>query len=151
VLVYTSAPLAEDLEVTGAVRVHLWAATDGPDTDFTAKLVDVHPSGYAANLCDGILRASHRDRDTAPARTEPGLAYESITDLGAPTTLSRAGPRLRVDASSSNFPRFDRNPNTGEAPARATTFRPARQTVFHQPGRASRIVLPLIPAPSGSG
>jgi putative CocE/NonD family hydrolase len=145
VLVYTGAPLPDDLEVTGPVRVHLWAATDAPDTDFAAKLVDVHPDGFAANLCDGLLRASHRDGDTAPARTEPGLAFEYAINLWATSNRFKAGHRMRVEVSSSNFPRFDRNPNTGAAPAAASELRPARQTVFHTAGRPSRLVLPVIP------
>lgn len=145
VLVYTSEPMPEDLEVTGPVRVHLWAATDGPGTDFTAKLVDAHPDGYAANLCDGILRSTHREGDTSPARTETGGIYEYVIELGPTSHVFKAGHRIRLEVSSSNFPRFDRNPNTGELPASATTFRVARQTVFHAPGRASRIVLPVVP------
>jgi putative CocE/NonD family hydrolase len=144
VLVYTSAPLDGDLEVTGPVRMHLWAATDGPGTDFTAKLVDVRPDGYAANLCDGILRSTHREGDAGPARTEPGVAYEYVIELGPTSNVFRAGHRIRVEVSSSNFPRFDRNPNTGVLPASAVELRPARQTVFHEPGRASRVVLPVV-------
>jgi putative CocE/NonD family hydrolase len=126
----------------GSYRIGL---TDAPDTDFAAKLVDVHPDGYAANLCDGFLRASHRDGDTPPARTETGLAFEYAINLWATSNRFKAGHRLRVEVSSSNFPRFDRNPNTGAPPAAASELRPARQTVFHTAGRPSRLVLPVIP------
>lgn len=145
VLVYTGEPLPEDLEVTGPVRAHLWAATDGPGTDFTTKLADVHPDGYAANLRDGILRSTHRDGNASPARTEPNFAYEYVIGLGPTSNVFKAGHRIRVDISASNFPRFDGNPNTGVLPASAREFRVARQTVFYRPGRASRLVLSVVP------
>jgi uncharacterized protein len=143
VLVYTSPALEQDLEVIGPVQVRLWAASSAPDTDFTAKLVDVRPDGYARNLQDGILRAAYRD---GPGSTllEPHQPYEYIIDLGPTANLFKAGHRLRIEISSSNFPRFARNPNSGESPGKATGLRSARQTVFHDSQRPSQIILPVI-------
>ncbi len=154
VLVYTSAPLERPLTVIGHVRVVLWAATDGPDTDWTAKLVDVRPSGFAANLCDGIVRGRWRhaqlpDATTADRRTpvplEPGRAERYEIDLMVTGNTFLPGHRIRVEISSSNFPRFDRNPNTGAPIASGDTVRPARQTVLHDASHPSHILLPVIP------
>ena len=145
VLVFTSEPLAEDLEVTGPVSVTLYASTDGPDTDFTAKLVDVHPDGYAVNLCDGIVRGRYRRSTARQELLEPGTIYEFTIDLWPTSNVFLAGHRIRVDISSSNFPRFDRNLNTGDVPGRGTEMRTANQTVYHDAGRPSHILLPVIP------
>jgi putative CocE/NonD family hydrolase len=147
VLVYTSAPLKQDLEVTGPVRAILSVSTDAPDTDFTAKLVDVEPSGRALNLCDGILRLRYRDsiEKTAPAAL-PGEVYRVTVDAGITSNVFRAGHRIRVEISSSNFPRFDRNPNTGRPVAEESQLRIAHQTVYHDQKRPSYILLPVIPA-----
>jgi putative CocE/NonD family hydrolase len=146
VLVYTSEPLARDLEVIGPVRVVLFAATDGPDTDWTAKLVDVRPGGFAMNLCDGILRGRFRDGFDEERLAEPGEVLRYEIDLMATANLFRAGHRIRLEVSSSNFPRFDRNPNTGGPIGREHRVRQARQTVVHAGTRASHVVLPVIPA-----
>ena len=146
VLVYTSAPLATDLEVTGPIQVVLHAATDGLDTDWTAKLVDVSPSGYAANLCDGILRARYREGFSSPRLLEPDKVYEYRIEVGVTGNLFRQGHRLRLEISSSNFPRFDRNLNTGGDLAHGTDMRQARQTVHHSRACPSHILLPAIPA-----
>jgi putative CocE/NonD family hydrolase len=146
VLCYTSAPLAGDLEVTGPIRVVLFAATDGPDTDWTAKLVDVSPSGYAMNLCDGILRARYRKDRSNPTLVEPGTVYEYEIDAGVTGNVFRKGHAIRVEISSSNFPRFDRNPNTGHRFGRDAGMRQARQTVCHNRVHPSHILLPVIPA-----
>jgi putative CocE/NonD family hydrolase len=137
VLVYTSEPLESDLEVTGRVRVTLWAATDGPGTDWVVRLCDVDHEGVSRNVADGILRVS----------TEPGEAAEYDIDLWSTSMLFAAGHRIRVQVTSSNFPRWDRNPNTGEGPGTATTTRVAHQTIFHDAVRASRIILPVVPTP----
>ncbi len=146
VLCYTSAPLERDLEVTGPVTVVLYAATDGPDTDWTAKLVDVRPNGYAMNLCDGIIRARYRESFTQPTLLEPGAVYRyEITGM-VTSNVFRRGHRLRVEISSSNFPRFDRNLNTGGPIGQEHEPRVARQTILHSATYPSHLLLPVIPA-----
>ena len=117
VLVYSTPPLERDFEVTGPVSVKLWAASSAPDTDFTAKLVDVEPDGFARNLTDGIIRARYRNSKSDPELIEPGRVYEYTIDLWATSNLFKAGHQIRLEISSSNFPRFDRNSNTGASPA----------------------------------
>ena len=126
--------------------VKLYASTDGPDTDFTAKLVDVHPDGHAVNLCDGIIRGRYRDGTSEQKLLEPGRVYEFTIDLWPTSNVFRAGHRIRVDISSSNFPRFDRNPNTGTTWGVESDLRTARQAICHDAARPSHIVLPVIPA-----
>ena len=147
VLVYTSAPLKHDLEVTGPVRVVLYASTSAPDTDFTAKLVDVFPSGEARNLTDGILRLRYRDGLEKAELAQPGEIYPLTIDAGVTSNVFLAGHSIRVEISSSNFPRFDRNPNTGGPLADETVLKQARQTIYHSHVYPSHIVLPVIPAP----
>lgn len=144
VLVYTSEPLREPLNVTGPVKVILHASSSATDTDWTAKLVDVHPCGYARNLTDGIIRARYRNSMSAPELIEPREIIEYEIDLWATSNVFKPGHRIRVEISSSNFPRFDRNPNTGELPGRSTDVKSALQTVHHEPGHLSRIVLPVV-------
>ena len=146
VLCYTSAPLEADMEVTGPIKAVLYAATDSPDTDWTAKLVDVSPTGYAKNLCDGILRARYRESLTNPTLLEPNRIYEYEIDLSVTGNVFRKGHCIRVEISSSNFPRFDRNPNTGHEFGTDTEMRPARQTVHHSSRYPSHIVFPVISA-----
>ena len=146
VLCYTSAPLEDDLEVTGPVKVILYAATDAPDTDWTAKLVDVSPAGYAMNLCDGIIRARYRESFTDPTLLESNKIYEYEIDLAVTGNVFRRGHAIRVEISSSNFPRFDRNPNTGHPIGRETEMRPARQAIYHSSSYPSHVLLPVIPA-----
>ena len=145
VLVYTSDPLEEDLEVTGPVIAKVYARTDAKDTDFTAKLVDVHPSGYAVNLCDGIIRGRYRESTATQVLLEPGAVYEFTIDLWPTSNVFLKGHRIRVDISSSNFPRFDRNPNTGNVFGVDTEMRVAHQQVFHDRSHQSHILLPVIP------
>ena len=145
VLVYTSEPLTEELEVTGPVIVKLFASTDGRDTDFTAKLVDVHPDGYARNLCDGIIRGRYRESTSTQRLLEPGTVYEFTIDLWPTSNVFLKGHRIRVDISSSNFPRFDRNPNTGHVFGRDAEMRVASQQVLHDAAHPSHIILPVIP------
>jgi putative CocE/NonD family hydrolase len=144
VLCYTSAPLPRDLEVTGPLGVTLYAASSAPDTDWVARLVDVHPDGFAQNLQEGILRASHRISSLAPSRIRPGEVYEYSIDLWATSNVFPAGHRIRVEISSSNFPHWDRNPNTGDPDTPADHVRTARQTVLHDGGHPSHILLPII-------
>jgi putative CocE/NonD family hydrolase len=145
VLVYTSQVLTGPLEVTGPIAVTLYAASSAPDTDFTAKLVDVRPDGYARNLADGIIRARYRSSRTAPAPLTPGEVTSFSIDLWATSHVFLPGHRLRLEISSSNFPRFDRNLNTGEEQATATRGQAARQTIFHDRRYPSHVVLPVIP------
>jgi len=145
VLVYTSAVLAEPLEVTGPIVVTLHAASSASDTDFTAKLVDVRPDEYAQNLADGIVRARYRESRESAAPLTPGAVTRFTIDLWATSHVFLRGHRIRVEISSSNFPRFDRNLNTGEDPATGTRREIARQTVFHDARYPSHIVLPIIP------
>ena len=138
VLVYTSEPLPADLEVTGRVRMTLFAATDAPSTDWVARLCDVDEQGVSRNVTDGILRI----------RAEPGAVGEHDIDLWSTGIVFRAGHRIRVHVTSSNFPRWDRNTNTGQPPQDATALKVAHQRIFHDGTRASRIVLPVSPATS---
>ncbi len=153
VLVYSTPPLEADLEIAGPVEVHLFAATSAPDTDWTAKLVDVAPDGFAMNLTDGILRGRYRDwRRTFFASKEPlepGKVYEFDLAIGNTADLFRKGHRIRLEIASSNFPRFSRNTHTGRVPEEDTNFTTAHQTVYHDGARASYVVLPVQPAYSG--
>jgi uncharacterized protein len=149
VLVYSTPPLSEPLEVTGPVTVVLHAASSAPDTDFTAKLVDVAPDGYAANLCDGIIRARYRDSLAHPELMQPGETYQFTIDLNATGNLFVAGHQIRLEIASANFPKFDRNQNTGEPVALARQVRPAMQTVFHDSRYPSYVILPVIPRKNG--
>jgi putative CocE/NonD family hydrolase len=145
VLVYTTPPLSADVEVTGPVRLHLWAATTAADTDFTGKLVDIYPDGSARNLTDGIIRARYRQGTDRPRPIQPGEPLEYVIDLWATSNLFREGHRIGLEVSSSNFPRFDRNLNTGHELGADAEMRPALQTVFHDAERPSRLVLPIVP------
>jgi putative CocE/NonD family hydrolase len=145
VLVFTSEPLERPLEITGPVTVELWASSSAVDTDFTAKLVDVRPDGYAMNLLDGIIRARYRDSAHRPEPMEPGRPYRFEIDLWATSNVFLPGHRVRLEISSSNFPRFDRNLNTGQPFGEGTSGPAANQTVFHTADRPSCVVLPVIP------
>ena len=145
VLVYSTPVLAQDVEVTGPVTVSLWASTSATDTDFTAKLVDVCEEGCARNLTDGIIRTRYRNSMSNPALVEPGKAYCFDIDLWATSNVFKAGHRIRLEISSSNFPRFDRNTNTGNIIAEDTELRPALQTVFHDSEHPSYVSLALVP------
>ncbi len=146
VLVYSTQPLAEAVEVSGPIRLTLYASSSAPDTDFTAKLVDAAPCGEARNLTDGIIRARYRQSRSQAKLLEPGRMYEYTIDLGATCNVFAAGHRIRLEISSSNFPRFDRNPNTGHDLFADAKTRPALQTVMHRAGAASHLTLPVIPA-----
>jgi putative CocE/NonD family hydrolase len=147
VLVYTSGELKEDVEVTGPIKVYLWAISSAPDTDFVARLVDVHPGGYAQNLTDGIIRARYRNfaRGEAPSLIEPGRAYEYEIDLWATSNVFKAGHRIRLDVTSSSFPRWDRNPNTGHDFGSNAELAVAHQTILHDREHPSYVVLPVVP------
>jgi putative CocE/NonD family hydrolase len=145
VLVYTSDALDRPLEVTGPVRLVLWASSSATDTDFTAALSDVHPDGTARALTDGIIRARYRDSRTTPTLLTPGQPYEFTIEVGATSNVFLPGHRLRLEVSSSNFPRYDRNPNTGAPFGRGAELKVARQTIHHDAARPSRLVLPVVP------
>ncbi len=144
VLCYTTPALQEDLEITGPLALHLFAATSACDTDFTAKLVDVHPDGHCYNVADGIVRARFRKSTFVPELIRPGEIIEYVIDMVATSNLFRRGHMIRIDVSSSNFPSFDRNMNTGNPTGEDTTGIPAKQTIFHRVNQASFIELPVI-------
>jgi putative CocE/NonD family hydrolase len=144
VLVYSTAPLDHDLEVTGPVRLEFFASSSTVDTDFTAKLVDVSPDGTAINLTEGILRAKYRDSQETPTLLSAGKIYALNVDLWATSNVFRAGHRIHLEVSSSNFPRFDRNLNTGESAAASTKYVTATNTVLHDRAHASALVLPVV-------
>ncbi|MEI6875511.1 MAG: CocE/NonD family hydrolase, partial [Spirochaetota bacterium] len=152
ILVFETEPLAEEVEVTGAIVARLWISSDCPDTDVTIKLIDVHPpnadypGGFAMNLTDGILRLRYRDSWEKPAFMEPGRIYEVLVETFPVSNLFARGHRIRLDVASSNFPRFDVNPNTGEPQGRSRLSRVATNTVHMDEAHPSRIVLPVIPA-----
>jgi putative CocE/NonD family hydrolase len=145
VLVYSTAPLTRDLEVTGPVELVVYAASSAPDTDFTATLVDVHPAGAAIHICEGIVRARFRQSYERPTLIEPGQVYEYSISLWETSNLFREGHRIRLEVSSSNFPRFDRNLNTGEDSGFDDRPESAQQTIWHEQQRPSHLVLPVIP------
>jgi len=145
VLIYTSAPLGDEDDVTDAVKLVLWAAISAADTDVTAKLVDVHPDGKAMNLCDGIIRARFRAGRDQPQAVSPDEVNSYGIDLWVTSNLFQRGHKIRLEISSSNFPRFDRNPNSGRPFGTDTELIQARQIVHHNGTQASRLVLPVIP------
>jgi putative CocE/NonD family hydrolase len=145
VLVYTSKPLTREVEVTGPVKVVLYVSTNAPDTDFTAKLVDVFPNGEARNLTDGMLRLRYREGLDKVVLARAGEVYPITIDMGVTSNVFLAGHQIRLEVSSSNFPRFDRNPNTGRPVADEGQFRKADQTVQHGGAYPSHILLPVIP------
>ena len=145
VLVYSSERLSDDVEVTGPVSLNLWVASNAPDTDFTGTLVDVHPDGKAIIICEGLLRCRYRDSLEEPALMEPGTPYELTVDMWETSNVFKAGHRIRLEVSSSNFPRFDRNLNTGNRPGMDAEMQVAHQTVFHDSRRPSYLNLPVIP------
>ncbi len=146
VLVYSTSPLTSDTEVTGPVSLDLFASSSAVDTDFTAKLVDVWPNGFAQNLTEGILRASYRESTTAdPKPIVPGKIYEYKIDLWSTSNVFLKGHQIRVEVSSSNFPRFDRNLNTGKPASSSSTFVKATNTVYHDSAHPSALILPVVP------
>ena len=154
VLVFETQPLAADVEVTGAIEANLWVSSDAVDTDFTIKLIDVYPpsedypQGYALNLTDGILRCRYRQSWSDPTLMTAGEVYAIKVDAFPTSNLFKRGHRIRLDVSSSNFPHFDVNPNTGAPEGTGLVRRVARNTVYMDATRPSHVVLPLIPARS---
>jgi putative CocE/NonD family hydrolase len=153
VLVYSTPPLAQDMEVTGPVSVELYAKSSAVDTDFTAKLVDVGPDGFAQNLTEGIIRARYRDSQEKSALMTPGQVYKFTIDLWATSNVFRKGHVLRLEVSSSNFPRFDRNLNTGldrnsktvDGGKSEQVLAPATNVIYHDAEHPSVLILPIVP------
>jgi uncharacterized protein len=145
VLVYIGPMLAAPLELTGPVSLILFVSSSVPDTDFTARLVDVHPDGRAINLCEGVLRTRYRESFECEVFMVPGEVYELTVDLGATSNVFLPGHRVRLDVSSSNFPRIDRNLNTGGRIGFETEWRVAHNTVHHSRRHPSRLLLPVVP------
>jgi putative CocE/NonD family hydrolase len=146
VLVYSTPVLEQAVEVTGPIELCLFVASSARDTDFTGKLVDVYPDGRAIILTEGILRARYRNSSTEPELLEPGAVYELWLNLWATANVFLPGHRIRLEVSSSNFPRFDRNSNTGGEIASETAdqYQPAINRVFHDAAHPSRLILPVI-------
>ena len=151
VISFQTDPLSQDVEITGPIEVKLYVGSDALDTDFTAKLLDIYPpsddypDGYHLNLCDSILRTRYRNSWTKPEMMTPGEIYPITIELTPTSNLFKAGHRIRVDISSSNFPRFDINPNTGEPIGKHTKTQPAQNTIHLNREHPSHITLPIIP------
>jgi putative CocE/NonD family hydrolase len=151
VQVFQTPPLDQDVEVTGPLTVKLWISSSAVDTDFTAKLIDVYPpsedypEGYAMNLADGIQRTHYRNGYTQPEMMKPGEAYEVTVELFATSNLFVKGHRIRVDISSSDYPAYDPNPNTGELYMSGHSGIVAKNVIYHDKDRPSHIILPIIP------
>ncbi len=150
VLVFQTAPLAEDVEVTGTMWLRLWISADAPDVDYTVKLIDVYPpgpdypQGFAMNLTDGILRCRYRDGWDRETLLTPGEVVEIAIEPPPVSNLFRAGHRIRIDIAGSNFPRFDINPATGEPPGKSQRWRRAVQNVHCSAEHPSHLVLPVL-------
>ncbi len=144
VLIYSTPAFAEDTEVTGPISLELFANSSAVDTDFTAKLVDVSPDGFARNLTEGILRARYRDSQEKPTLMNPGQVYRFTIDLWSTSNVFLKGHTLRLEVSSSNFPRFDRNLNTGEQASTERNFVSATNTIYHDAEHPSALVLPIV-------
>ncbi|MFA5056771.1 MAG: CocE/NonD family hydrolase, partial [Opitutaceae bacterium] len=145
VLVFTTPALQQDLEVTGPVRLELYVSSSAVDTDFTGKLVDVWPNGFAQNLTDGILRVRHRNSLEKTELMNPGQVYKLTIDLWSTSNVFLAGHKLRLEVASSNFPRFDRNPNTGGSPENAAAHIPATNVIYHDHDHPSALIVPVVP------
>jgi putative CocE/NonD family hydrolase len=145
VLVYSTPALDQDMEVTGPVTLNLYASSSAVDTDFTAKLVDVWPNGFEQNLTEGILRARYRESTATTQPIVPGKIYEYKIDLWSTSNVFLKGHKIRLEVSSSNFPRFDRNLNTGGNAATDSTFVKATNTIYHDTAHPSALVLPVVP------
>ena len=144
-MVFTSDTLAEDTEVTGPIQVKLYAASSARDTDFTAKLIDVYPDGTAYNLTEGIIRARFRESIWDPPKLlVPGEVYEYTLHLLPTSNVFKRGHRIRVHLTSSNFPLWNRNPNTGNDPATDVEMYRAEQTIYHDREHPSHIILPIV-------
>jgi hypothetical protein len=149
VLVYSTAPLEQDTEITGSVKVILYASSSAKDTDFSAKLVDVYPDGKAIILRAGQIRARYRDSLTGPSFLEEGVAYKFEVPVGATSNVFKKGHRIRLEISSSNFPEFGRNLNTGADNGTTSEIMKANQAIYHDAEHPSHLLLPIIPGEEG--
>ncbi len=147
VLTYSTPPLTQDLEVTGPVQLELFAKSSAVDTDFTAKLVDVWPNGFAQNLTEGIVRARYRTSQEKPEFMNPGQVYKFTVDLWSTSNVFLKGHRLRLEISSSNFPRFDRNFNIGQDAGDLAKPVPATNSIYHDAEHPSALILPIVTSP----
>jgi len=153
VVVFQTEPLEEPVEVIGPITVTLYASSSAPDTDFTVKLVDVYPpsedfpSGFDMNITDGIIRARYRNSSSRPELMMPGEVYEFEIEPFPTGNHFKAGHRIRIDVSSSNFPRFDVNPNTGEPLGQHRRSMSADNSIYHDASHTSHVVLPIVPVP----
>ncbi len=145
--------MSQDMEVTGPVTLDLYAKTSAVDTDFTAKLVDVWPDGFAQDLTEGILRARYRDSQETPTLINPGQVYKFTIDVWATSNVFKKGHVLRLEISSGNFPRFDRNLNTGSGKylkmnnaSSEAQFVTATNAIYHDSAHPSALILPVVPA-----
>jgi hypothetical protein len=145
VLVYTSPAFERDTEVTGPVSLDLYVSSSAVDTDFTGMLVDVWPNGFAQNLTSGILRLRYRNSRESPELANPGETYHITLDLWATSNVFLAGHKMRLEVSSSNFPRFDRNLNTGEESASAARMIKATNMIYHDKAHPSVMIVPVVP------
>jgi len=148
ILVYTSEPLASDLEVTGPIKAEIWASSSAKDTDFIVKVTDVYPDSYSQNITpplSGILRARYRESESTPQLLSPGKIYKFTIGLMYTSHVFKAGHRIRVSVTSSYFPHIDRNPNTGHPFGEDAELISATQTIYHDDKHPSRIILPIIP------
>ena len=143
-MVYTSEAIQNDLEVTGRILCKLHAASTAADTDFTAKLADVHPSGYAQILREGIIRARYRNSFKQQELISPGRVYEYTIDLWSISHVFNKGHKIQVEIASSNFPKYDRNPNTGRRFGEDAELQKSRQTIYHDSQHPSCIILPVV-------
>jgi putative CocE/NonD family hydrolase len=143
-LVYSTPVLEQPLEVVGPVAVELWAESSARDTDFTAKLIDVWPDGFVQELCHGIVRARYRESYDAPTLIEPGKAYRYRIEVNPTGNVFQPGHRIRLDISSSDFPNFDRNHNSGGDDYAEADLQTARQRILHDRAHTSRLILPVI-------
>jgi len=146
VLIYSMGPLGEDVEVTGPIKMTLFVKSSAVDTDFTGKLVDVAPDGFAEDVAEGILRLRYRDSQEHALLMNPGETYRISVDLWSTSNVFLRGHTLRLEVASSNFPRFDRNLNTGEEIKSARRFVSAKNTILHDAAHPSALVLPIMPA-----
>jgi hypothetical protein len=145
VLVFSTPAFSQSTEVTGPISLDLYVSTSAVDTDFTGKLVDVWPNGFAQNLTEGILRLRYRNSQEKPELANPGEIYHISLDLWATSNVFLPGHRLRLEVASGNFPRFDRNLNTGENQATAIRFAKATNVIYHDKSRPSALILPIVP------
>ena len=143
-LIFDSTPLEKPLTLAGPIRAVIYASTEGKDADFTAKLVEERSDGYARIIESVIRRGRSLESKSVSYPPVPKRAYKFVIEMGATAIKLQKGSRLRLKVSSSSFPKYDRNPNTGENPIKATVFKSVRQTIFHSRRYPSQVVLPVI-------